>query len=311
MGPRFEPWWDHPIFPPIEGWTKIRVLKSLTKFTQNVTLGETTVDHTIHWKPTGTPRAVVALVHGLGEHVNRYAHVGSFLNGAGIAVIGKDLHGHGRRPGRKGHSPGLDSLLDDIDQLVSLCHTRYEGIPVFLYGHSMGGTLVLYSTIFRPSEGIAGIICTSPWLKLPKPPSPALILAARMINAVFPWITQPNGLNAEDLSRDPSVVKAYQNDPLVHNRISARMAVQLTDAAARLLQLTNSIPLPTLLMHGVEDRITDPEGSRIFAKKDTEHIKLVLWNGCRHELHNEPEQTTVLQTMVNWMEPILSRGTSS
>ena len=259
-----------------------------------------------HWKAKGTPRAVVALVHGLGEHINRYTHVARFLNGFGIAVLGADLTGHGRRQGLRGHASGIDTLLDNVDGLVYQCRQHYGDVPLFLYGHSMGGTLVLYRTLFRSSDQVAGVICTSPWLRLPNPPSALLVFAARVLNSVFPAFTQSNGLNPEDLSHDSDVVEAYRNDPLVHNRISARLAVHLTDAAARLDRYSGTFPVPLILMHGKQDRITDSEGSKNFAAKDPEHIEFILWPECRHELHNEPEKEQVFSTMKNWIDAVIN-----
>lgn len=260
--------------------------------------------HTTHWKPETAPIAVIALVHGLGEHIGRYEHVGQFFARHGIAVIASDQQGHGHRPGRRGHAQGgLSALLDDIDALIEHCRTSYPNLPCLLYGHSMGGTLALTEVLHRKAD-VVGVICTSPWIRLPKPPSALLLLAARVLNAIAPSMTQPNGLDPADLSHDPEVVEAYRNDPFVHNRISARLAVHLSDAAHQLATYIGTLPVPVLLLHGEKDKITDPSGSKAFAAKDPDHIQLMIWPGGKHELHNEPFKQEVLDAILQWLQSV-------
>jgi acylglycerol lipase len=134
------------------------------------------------WSPDGQPKGVVCLVHGLGEHVGRYEHVGAALTNAGYALLGYDLRGHGRSDGQRGHIPDFQSLMDDIADFLEQASQRYPGKPIFLYGHSLGGNLVLNYGL-RVHPRINGVIASSPWLKLPvEPPASKIALAKLMVN---------------------------------------------------------------------------------------------------------------------------------
>jgi alpha-beta hydrolase superfamily lysophospholipase len=252
------------------------------------------------WEPETSPRAAVCLVHGLGEHSGRYAHVGLRLNDAGFSLLGFDLRGHGRSGGPRGHTSSYDTILDDISRLVDEAAALFPGQPRFLYGHSMGGGLVLnYALRRRPS--LAGVIATSPWLRLALAPSPAKLALARATGHLLPTFTQSNGLNPADLSRDPEVVRAYESDPLVHGRISSRLAVSVLDAGEWALAHAAEFALPLLITHGSADRITSAEASREFARHVSGDSTFRLWEGFYHETHNEPEKAQVLGFMADWL----------
>jgi alpha-beta hydrolase superfamily lysophospholipase len=253
----------------------------------------------LHW-PHPKPRAVVCLVHGMGEHVGRYAHVAKYFLENGIAMLGFDHQGHGRTVGKRGHSEGLASMLDDIDLLLYEARALYPGSPIFLYGHSMGGNLVL-NHVLRRKPTVAGVIATGPWIRLPKPPSALLVGFAKTICHIAPKLTQANGLDVNGLSNDIAVIRAYQADPLVHDRISVKMGAELLAAANWLDYYKGVAPCPALLMHGENDPITSPGGTIDFAKRMTGDVTLKLWPGLKHEIHNERQQIEILAEMVGWM----------
>ncbi|MCF8244092.1 MAG: lysophospholipase [Saprospiraceae bacterium] len=253
-----------------------------------------------HWQIANT-RAVVCIVHGLGEHIGRYNHVAQFFSLENIATIGFDLQGHGRTVGKRGHTEGLESMLDDVDLLLKTAQDKYPGKPVFIYGHSMGGNVVL-NYVLRRKPKIAGLIATAAWIQLPKPPSPFIVLFGKIMNFIIPKLTQPNGLDINELSNDPTVVKAYKNDPLVHDRISVRAGTSLLEGASWLDNFSGEMPCPTLLLHGGIDRITSPIGTAEFAKRVNGDVTWKEWEGLKHEIHNEPQQGEVLGFLVEWME---------
>lgn len=253
------------------------------------------------WQPEGEARSAVCLVHGLGEHSGRYGHVAAALNRAGHALLALDLRGHGRSSGRRGHIPSIEVVLDDIDLLLEEAAQRFPGRPRFLYGHSMGGLFVLYHAL-RRRPALAGVIATGSALRSPLEGQRAKVVLARLLSRLLPALTFPSGLNPATISRDPAVVQAYCNDPLVHDRISFRLAGELLRTSRWVMEHAAEFPLPLLLIHGGADRLTLPEGSREFAARVGGGCTLKVWEGLYHEVHNEPEQGEVLAYILAWVE---------
>lgn len=257
------------------------------------------------WQPDAEIRAVVCLVHGLGEHSGRYAHVAAALTAAGYALLGFDLRGHGRSAGLRGHTPSYKALLDDIALLLEQAERYFPGRPRFLYGHSLGGNLVLNYALRRRPQ-LAGVVATGPWLRLAFEPSRVQVLLARTMDRLWPAFSQANGLEVTALARDPAVVQAYQDDPLVHDRVSARLFAVCYSAGLWALAHASEFPLPLLLMHGSADRLTSAAASQEFANRAPD-CTFQLWDGFYHELHNEPEKDAVLARMLDWLGQRLSR----
>ena len=248
-----------------------------------------------------SPKAVIALVHGLGEHIGRYPHVAAHLNAHSYAVVGFDQQGHGRSGGKRGHAPTYAALLDDVGGLLREAELRYPALPVFLYGHSLGGNLVLnYALRRKPS--IQGMVVTSPFIRETHPQSGAKVGLGKVMRSIYPSLTLPNGLELEAISRDPAVVQRYKNDPLVHDKLSAAMGIGTLEAAQWLQTFAGHLPFPTLLIHGTADRITDPAASVAFAERAQGDLTLRTFEGLYHETHNEPEQQEVLATISNWLD---------
>ncbi len=247
------------------------------------------------------PRAVVCIVHGLGEHCNRYNHVADFFNQNGFAVVGYDRRGHGQSEGNRGGTPSYKAYLDEVHELVEQAESRYRGLPIILYGHSMGGNIALNYLLER-KPNVQGIITTGAWMKLVNNPPKALILLGKLMNALTGGFTQSNDLDPNDVSRDKAVVKAYIDDPLVHDKISSKAGVYTYEAGLKLFNYTGNVPVPALLMHGSEDKLVSVEGSRVFSQQASGNITYKEWDGLYHEIHNDPEQKEVLQYAVDWIE---------
>ncbi len=252
-------------------------------------------------KPGGEPKAAVCLVHGIGEHSGRYAHVAQALCAAGYALCAYDLRGHGRSGGPRGHSPTYDAMLDDIALLLKEAEGRCPGRPQFLYGHSLGGNLVINYAL-RRHPALRGVVATGPGLRVGTPQPALKLWLGRVVYHIWPGLTMPTGLVLEGLSRDPSVVEKYRADPLVHGVVSARFGLDFLDAGEWALEHAAEFPLPLLLIHGTADILTSPEASREFAAKAGARCTLRLWEDCCHETHNEPEKAEVLADMVGWLD---------
>lgn len=258
------------------------------------------------WAPQQKPKATLALVHGQGEHVGRYEHVGAALAEAGYALLGFDLRGHGKSGGPRGGTPSYEALMGDIADFLLQVQQRIPGRPGFLYGHSLGGNLVLNYALRRKPE-LEGIVATGPWLKLAFDPPAIQVTLARMMNALAPGFTQSSNLNTQGLSHDGSVVSAYENDPLVHDRISVRLFLSISESGAWALEHAAQFPLPLLLMHGAEDPITSARASREFAEKAGSKATLKIWDGLFHEIHNEPQKAEVFKFLLAWLDGHIPR----
>ena len=257
------------------------------------------------WEPDAKPRAVVALVHGLGEHVGRHAPLGEQLVRAGYALMGFDLRGHGRSGGLRGDAPSYATLLDDIDLLMDWVRTSHPRVPVFIYGHSLGGGLAL-NYVLRRAARVRGVIASSPWLRTVVKLSPLQAFLARTVAPIFPTLRQKWGQPAV-LSRDAEVGPAFERDPLTHGLISARMYLECVREGEWALEHASEFPAPLLLMHGTADRLTSWEASREFARRVGRKATWRKWDGSYHELHNEPEGRYVISVIVNWIKRRLER----
>lgn len=258
------------------------------------------------WWPGGKPRAIVALVHGLGDHIGRYAPLAERLTAAGFAAAGFDLRGHGRSGGPRGHTPSYEALMSDIADFLEQVRAAHSRLPVFLYGHSLGGNLVL-NYCLRRTPSVRGVIATSPWLRLALDAPPLKVALADVLDPILPGFTQASGLEIPALSHDAQILDDYRNDPLVHDRISTRLFKSLRDSGLWALKHAAEFPVPVLLMHGTADRITSLEATHEFAHLAGPRATWHAWRGMYHETHNEPGSKRVTAFTIRWMEAQLTR----
>jgi alpha-beta hydrolase superfamily lysophospholipase len=212
-----------------------------------------------------------------------------------------DLRGHGRSSGSRGHFPSFDIVMRDINQLLDETQKMFPGQPVFLYGHSLGGALVLYYG-YTQKRALHGIIATAPGLAAGTPIPTMKIMAGKVLNSVAPQMTLNNGLDFDSLSHDAEVKRVYLSDPLVHQLISARLAMQLLNAGEWIRSQHGYFPYPLLLMQGADDRIVDPALNQKFAEGLTGDVTFKMWPGMCHEIHNEFDKESVLKVMVDWLD---------
>ena len=257
-------------------------------------------------QPAGTPKAVIAHVHGMGEHSRRYDHLTSFWEDRDYASAGFDLRGHGRSEGQRGHTPSYDFLMDDIAIFLDRVATECPGLLVTLYGHSMGGNLVL-NYVIRRQPTLASVIASAPYLRLAFEPSPWKVRSAQWLQWIAPTLSQSSDLDITALSRDPAVIARYKADPLVHDKVTVKFFAQVHPAGEAIIGRASELKIPTLLMHGSGDRITSPAGSADFVAASSGKAVLKIWEGLFHEIHNEPEWEAVAAFALAWIESAAQR----
>jgi alpha-beta hydrolase superfamily lysophospholipase len=246
-------------------------------------------------------RGVVLLVHGLGEHAGRYEVVASQLNAWGFAVRGYDQYGHGESGGPRGGLPSDARLLDDLTDIVDTTRARMPpDTPLILLGHSLGGLVAarFVSLALRPVDAL---VLSSPAL------DPGLNAVQKFLIAVLPKIAPNlrvgNGLDASLISHDPAVVAAYLADPLVHDRISGRLARFIADAGPATVALASQWQVPTLLLYAGADKLVNPAGSRAFAAQAPQQVvTAICFDELYHEIFNELKPEPVFAALKEWLD---------
>ena len=255
------------------------------------------------WRPEAgsASKAVLAIVHGHGEHSGRYGSVVAWFVPKGYAVYAFDLRGHGRSPGQRGYVSRFGDYIADVQAFLAFVRQEEAGRPVFLLGHSLGGPIALNYVLHDPS-GLAGIIASGPALGA-LPVSPAKLLLANLLSKVWPRFSLPTGLDVDNLSRDPAVVKDYVDDPLVHDLGTARLGTEVMAAIDWTQAHATDLALPCLIVHGGADRICLPEDSRTFFDHVTLADKeLREYDGYYHEVFNDVGKERVLTDVEAWLE---------
>jgi alpha-beta hydrolase superfamily lysophospholipase len=250
------------------------------------------------WIPEGEPRAVIVLIHGLGEHSGRYGHLADRFLAENIAVFTQDNRGHGKTPGGRG-VVDFGKAVDDVGELLDEARRRYPGVPVVLYGHSLGALLSMTYTVRRRPQ-IAAQVASAPALDSELREQKVKFTAANLLGGLVPNIVLPTGLDSKGVSRDPVVVAAYEQDPLVHDKGSMGMA-KATFSAMDAMMTQNAFPVPLLIIHGTADRLTVPAASKRFVEQVSGDVTLIEYDGMYHEPHNEPEQAEVFADVMEWL----------
>lgn len=248
-----------------------------------------------------SPKAVVCIVHGLGEHSARYQHVAGFFTQNNISVFAYDLRGHGKSEGPRGHTPSYSHLLDDVEEILKTARAEYNDLPLFLYGHSFGGNIVANYILKRNTNEIAGAVLSSSWFTAQIRPTKIEFKLAHIMNRIWPAFTQGSRFSSSMLTRDAACNQAYENDPLVHRKMSVRLGLESYDAGLWAIEHASRLKIPTLVWHGSDDAITSPEGSQQFSENAGEQTSFKLWQGAKHEPHNDLEKQEVLDYFYEWI----------
>lgn len=261
-----------------------------------------------HWPVVSGPLQGVALiVHGLGEHILRYAHVVKYLNKRGWAVIGFDMRGHGRSQGPRGALRHNDSLLRDLAEMIDMIRTFYK-CPLILVGHSLGGVLsARFAASFAvPMEDapwrrpIDGLVMSSPALQISL--NFFERLATQFLGRHAPDFVFKAGIKPSQICSDPETVRAYSDDPLVHGYMTARLLNFELDAGTYVRRWALGWTVPTLLMWAGKDSLVDTAGTEKFAAEAPRSVLTSrLFDSLSHEIFNEIERNEVLDTMGQWL----------
>ena len=250
------------------------------------------------WTPIDIPRGTVVIAHGLGEHSGRYRQLASDLSDAGWEVHAADYRGHGHSAGEQGSIPRPESIRDDIRSSLTFARAT-SSHPIVLFGHSMGGAMAAWAVAHDPSCADA-LVLSSPALRTDLSAGQQLML--KTIGWILPDFTVSNGLDADFLAHDAAVVAAYRNDPLVHDRISSRLAQAIITAGDVTRAAAPSWSVPTLVLYAGADRIVNPRGSAEFAAAaPASLVTLRRYDTLYHEIFNEPQRAEPLHALLEWL----------
>ncbi len=260
------------------------------------------------WLPA-EPNRVMLLVHGYAEHTGRYDEMAMYFSERQFAVHAYDQVGHGRTAGPRGHVDRFERLVDELVRFIEIVGLDHPGLPLTLVGHSMGGLVVAATAAFRRPE-VDRIVLSGALLQLGGNGSPlrqSISLAvARMLATFAPRVAMSTGLELEGLSRDREVIRRYEEDPFVKDRMSVRFAAGLSSMVSAVRVAANQVERPMLILHGGADSISPVAGSRDFYAGLTDVIEerstLQIYPELRHEIFQEPERQQVWSDMLAWLD---------
>ncbi len=244
---------------------------------------------------------VIMIVHGLGEHCERYNALAEYCNSRGYHVASMDLPCHGRSDGPRGHINTFDSYQNAVLDMVQRAAERYPGLPMVLLGHSMGGLIAARLLLEHQDKFVAAVLSGAA-IKSPQEPPAWQVMIIRNIAKIFPTLKVLQ-LDASKVSRDPDVVTRYFADPLVSkDKLSAQFLVSMFEAMSEVKAQAQKITLPIFILHGGADVMTDPEGSRLLYNSVSSNEKgLKIYKGLYHEIFNEPEGADIYKEVVDWL----------
>jgi acylglycerol lipase len=261
-----------------------------------------------YWLPEGEPKAVLLIVHGLAEHSGRYMNVVNHFVPLGYGVYGVDLIGHGKSDGTRVYVERFEDYTDMLKTYFDMVRAWQPDKPIFLVGHSMGGLIGSIYLIEHQTE-LSGAVISAPFVQVPDNVSPPVVFVGKMLSTLMPKFGLV-GVEAEGVSRDPEVVQAYVNDPLVYRgKTTARLSAELLKAMERVAAEAARIALPILILQGGADKLVDPEGAQmLYASVSSTDKTLHVYEGCYHEVFNEPERDQVLSDVETWLEARFTSG---
>lgn len=258
--------------------------------------------HTESWLPDQTPRGVVLIAHGYGEHIGRYQHVAALLVEAGFAVYGIDHRGHGRSGGMQAYFKSIDEPVADLYQYFQEVQQAHPDQKYFLLGHSMG-TLIGLAFLLRYQDQFAGAILSGTAINSDETVAAPMRSVAGFLANVIPTVPLIPALGSETLSTDRAVAEAYDADPLVYRGAwRVGMATLLLKTAQTLRPHLQQIKIPLLIMHGAEDEITPVSGAMTVHDNVASADKvLYIYEGMLHEIFNEQDKAQVFADLLAWL----------
>lgn len=258
--------------------------------------------HASHWIPSGGVQAILCIVHGLGEHINRYRLMAEYFSKNNIAVLGYDQRGHGKSEGKVGHAH-YQELLDDLQELIINARKEYNDQPIFLFGQDLGGNLIANYLLKLVSSEITGAIISAGWFEPVIKPMGAGFKEqrAKVIGSLWPSFTLRNKIDPSDLAHDKNVMEQYVQDPLVHNKISIQLLNSLESTSKFAINNAPLIEIPLLVCHGEKDNITSMKASQDFANAIGASAEFKVWKGAKHEPHQDIDKEKVWEYYYKWV----------
>lgn len=246
------------------------------------------------------PKATVLLVHGYGEHSGRYEETASRLNSAGYSVFSYDRRGEGQTEGTKGHIQSIKNHVSDLIELRKLVDIKGK---FFLMAHSLGGLVSLTYLLDHKPTDIDGVVLSSPFIKIDDGTAPILQKLAGLIAAMFPKLPTI-ALDVNLISRDPKEVEKYVNDPLIfHGKTNAKTGYEMIKAIKHVQAKFSEFDLPFIILHGSEDKLADPQGSKwLYERSKSKDKKMTILDGLYHETMREPEKELFFEGMISWLD---------
>ena len=260
------------------------------------------------WLPDVKPRAIILIVHGLGEHSGRYGNYVDYFVPRGYALYGFDTRGHGRSSGPRGYVERFDRFVEDVDRRAAQARSDWPGTPLFVLAHSLGSLMGLSYARQYPDR-LNGLIVTGTALQdaLEMPAWKRSL--ATVLSRVTPTLKMNNGMPLSSLSHDPAVIAAFEADPLTHPWATPRLATEAEVVRAQIRQGAATWQVPTLMLHGGADPVCVPEGARLFAAQTPPGlVEYRAYPGLYHEIHNEPEKEQVFSDIEAWLQTRLRAG---
>jgi alpha-beta hydrolase superfamily lysophospholipase len=254
------------------------------------------------WLPEGEAKAALLVVHGLAEHSGRYMNVVNHFVPKGFAVYGIDHIGHGKSEGTRVFVQSFDDYLDPLGTFLDMVKGWQPGKSVILVGHSMGGLIApLFVLKYRPD--LPGMILTAPLAQIPQHISALVITMSKLLSTIAPKLGVED-IDASTISRDPEVVRGYDEDPLVYRgKTTARLGAELLKGMQQVQTEAPRITIPVLIMQGGDDKLVDPDdGPLLHGLMGSSDKTLKIYPGLYHEIFNEPERDQVFADMEVWLE---------
>ncbi|MCD4701304.1 MAG: lysophospholipase [Candidatus Aegiribacteria sp.] len=244
---------------------------------------------------------MIIIVHGIGDHSGRYMNIVKHLVSNEYGVYGYDLRGHGNSPGQRGHINSWMEYRIDLLNFLRVIRAQQSGRLIFLMGHSMGALIAL-DFILSENEKLAGTIISGVPIEPVGVAKPFKVALARILSRICPRFPIDLGLDVEAISRIPSVVESYQDDPLVHGKISARWGAELLSTLESVKMRGENISIPLLMIHGKADRLNSAEGAKkFFDRIQSRDKEFISYPDCFHELHNDLDNEIMLNDLLNWV----------
>ena len=264
-----------------------------------------------HWQPTiEYPMGIIILVHGMGEHVMRYAEFIHSLQSSGFIVYGMDLRGHGDSEGKRGHARGTN-YIDDLENLMKIARAEFNDLPMILYGHSTGGNIALNYLLKKKTREISAVILSAPWLQLHDQPNKLVIMLVKFISKLIPFMRVPFKITPDQLTSDAEKMKEIEKDPKLFRKISVSNFYGLDISGKWNIRNAYKLKTPCLLMHGTKDTVTSYQASQKIAQEADHVIEFKSWESSKHELHQDRDRKKIMDFVKNWIFKILDQKSES